>query len=201
MNIQGDYSVTYNVSDAARNPAETVTRTVRVIAFIPQDYRIEAESFSLSNGYVIQNASSASNGQMINASNIGQENLATTLFNGVSGTYDMVIRYFDEDDGISTISLYVNDVLLENYTLFEDTNAWIERTIPEVVLQTEDEIKIVAVSRTGEFARVDYIDLLGIGALVPETIKPVISLLGDNPQILTVGDIYTENLELLRMTM
>ncbi len=28
MNVPGDYSVTYDVSDAAGNPAETVTRTV-----------------------------------------------------------------------------------------------------------------------------------------------------------------------------
>ena len=96
--------------------------------------------------------------------NTNQNNIASTLFTGNSGTYDIVLRYLDEVNGVSTITLYINGALKDRFDLSANNNSWIDRTIPNIALQTGDQIRIVSISRPGEFARVDYIELLGVGA-------------------------------------
>ena len=69
-------------------------------------FRIEAESMFLTT-YHQESKSSASGGQYISLSggSIEQSGSASFTFSGSAGLYDVVIGYFDENDGVSHLEV------------------------------------------------------------------------------------------------
>ncbi|NEO33426.1 MAG: hypothetical protein F6K36_23970, partial [Symploca sp. SIO3C6] len=87
--------------------------------------RIEGEDLLL-NGYFIKNESSASNGKyigLLEPGNLtpGATGTASYNFSGTAGTYDIVIAYYDENDGVGQLELQVDNNSVESWALNENT--------------------------------------------------------------------------------
>lgn len=129
--------------------------------------RLEAEDFQLEN-YVIEEASSASGGQLIglrgSPQNVGT---ASTTIDDLSGAYDLVVGYFDESDGIAEIQFKLNDEPIDRVLLdrelgsggVNDTTLQ-EVTIEDVMLSSGDVLTVQGTRDGAEFARIDYFDFL-----------------------------------------
>jgi hypothetical protein len=82
-------------------------------------------------------------------------------FGGGSGTYDVTVRHFDEDDGQATLTLRVNGVAVESRTLNVDDHTWKSWVVRGVTLETGDEVRVEGARQAGEHARVDYLEIGG----------------------------------------
>ncbi len=135
--------------------------------------RIEAEKMTLTN-YRIESASkyTFASGKAFTSLSRGDTNetgIASTLFSGPSGQYDIVVAFFDENDGISHLKVQKEDILLDQWDLdrdFGSDNVGAQtldtRTIPRITLNPGDKIEIIGTENQSEFARVDYIEFIPI---------------------------------------
>jgi alpha-glucuronidase len=93
-------------------------------------------------------------------------------FAGETGSHDLRVRYYDEEDGISEFKLYVAGKLIDQWkadnrlptpTNLPDAHASIRRTVSGVVLRPGDEIRIEGTADGGERAGIDYVELVKAG--------------------------------------
>lgn len=143
------------------------------------DYLIEAESMCKSS-FVTVCSSGASGGKFVRlACNGGTGELATN-FNGKAGTYDVILRVQDENDGQSTIKLLVDGQYVDAIRLDRDSDGqgsdcggFSTFVIRNVKLDACDQIKLSVCSNGGEFVRIDNIKLEGhdTTVLTPEPTK------------------------------
>ncbi|AFY65136.1 Calx-beta domain-containing protein [Geitlerinema sp. PCC 7407] len=138
--------------------------------------RMEAEDFSLQ-GFVIESGRSPASGEKIiglyQAS--GTQGTATSAFTGSDGVYDIVVGYFDENDGRSPVSVtvggtqysWVFDQNLGNGGVTSQTRA--TRTLATgVTLRNGDPITLAGQVDQAEFARFDYIEFVSASGPAPE---------------------------------
>lgn len=129
---------------------------------------IEAEEMNLTNYQVESGANFASGNKFIgllNASSLQGE--ATTQFTGATGIYNLVVGYFDENDGNSSLSLSVGE---NNYSWNFDQNLGessvsgnnlVQRTIATgLQVNSGETITLTGIVNNYEFARVDYIKFI-----------------------------------------
>jgi CSLREA domain-containing protein len=135
-------------------------------ATVPQIV-LEAEDLRLDT-YLIEDNSAASGGRLISLRMAsGDTGSASTEFSGPSGSYDIVVGYLDETDGVAELALQVNGRPVDSWVLDQDLGSddpvkqtFTERTIRGVVLETGDTLTIVGSRNGGEWARVDFVRLL-----------------------------------------
>ncbi|HHP7244148.1 MAG TPA: right-handed parallel beta-helix repeat-containing protein, partial [Elainellaceae cyanobacterium] len=105
----------------------------------------------------------------------GNQGTASSTFEGASGKYDVVVRYFDEADGQSPISLKVgNDS--ESWTLNQqlgssvaDSKNAVERKVfSNIDVKQGDGIELTGKRNGEEYARVDYIEFRPTGSNSPD---------------------------------
>jgi hypothetical protein len=125
--------------------------------------RYEAESMSRS-GYSIESLSSASAQKLVKLS--GTKGSLNQTFKGESGTYDVVVGYFDENDGRSTLKL---DFAAKDFTLRFDQNlpsdkasssSFVRRNLGSVQLKAGETFKLEGMQDQGEYARFDYLEFV-----------------------------------------
>ncbi len=85
---------------------------------------------------------------------------ASYIFNEPSGTYDIRITYFDEEDGKSQITLLVAGRKIAAFKLDEDTDCWRWRMFENIRVNKGDTITLVGKANRKEQARLDYIELI-----------------------------------------
>ncbi|MGQ4646911.1 Ig-like domain-containing protein [Lyngbya aestuarii] len=127
--------------------------------------RIEAESFQL-NTFASQTISGASGGQGIRLPSGNDIGTATIIFNQPSGYYEVVIRYYDENDGIGQLGVALNGSLIDEFSLDDPIGESLPgpateqtRVISQSVFIAEgDSIQIAGAANLEELVRVDYID-------------------------------------------
>ncbi|NDW00156.1 hypothetical protein [Salipiger sp. PrR002] len=107
-------------------------------------FSIEAEDFDLSGGFSTASLGHASGRRVIRSLD---EGTATTTFDGESGTYDMRIDYFDENDGVSYLEVRLNDEVLDAWywdqnlgSAYADAKTLTYRMIKDVDIEAGDEI-------------------------------------------------------------
>ena len=134
--------------------------------------RLEAENFTLDgNLRVVGNSGFASNGAFIEVplAQIGQTGIATTTFGGNTGTYDVVLHYFDENDGNASATVTIGGNSLPIVTFDQDLGGGSASPITltstvvaqNVTINNGDTIRIAALSdAAGEHARIDYLELI-----------------------------------------
>ena len=136
--------------------------------------RLEAEQFELSN-YSRQTKSFASGNTLISLS--GNRGTAHFDFTGETGSYDILIGYYDENDGRSTLNFQVDGRSIERWSFDADlpgtranTRNFVERRINNVQIENGVRLQLTANKGGGERARIDYIDLVprGGGNRAPE---------------------------------
>ena len=132
--------------------------------------RIEAEDLTLST-YQRETRNIASGGEVISllGNPAGAQGSATSTSTGVTGTYNVVVGYYDENDGQSTLSLQVgNDqstwILDQNLGNGGVTNGtFVRRTaLNSVTLINGEAITLTGNVNAAEFARVDYIEFIPV---------------------------------------
>ena len=142
--------------------------------------RIEAESLNL-NGYFIKNSNFASGGQFIGLlepGNLtaGATGTASYQFAEETGKYDLVIGYYDENDGIGELELEIDNVSVASWNLDENTGSgnasnqsFRTRTIQGLQLDQNQTITLrgAASNPAGEWARIDYIEFIPVLETLP----------------------------------
>ncbi|HEY9849703.1 MAG TPA: SGNH/GDSL hydrolase family protein, partial [Leptolyngbyaceae cyanobacterium] len=79
--------------------------------------RIEAENMQRT-GYLLETNSAASNNQLVSLyQSSATSGKINTTFNGTSGIYDVVLRYFDESDGNSVLTTRIGGTQIDRRTL------------------------------------------------------------------------------------
>ena len=152
------------------------------------------------NGYRLEKNQSFASGRAYTslfAQDSNETATATTQFNGIGGTYDIVVAYFDEDDGASTFSVQHNSSQIDTWTADSTTGGWlpsaqalVRRTISGISLSTGDSIRLTGTEDAGEAARIDYIEFVPISTNPPTGSNP---LAGSNGiiEIMPLGDSIT----------
>ena len=178
-NVSGDWLNYNGLGAGACGPATgTVSGTVFCdedcdgingeVQIVPgDDYTIEAEHM-YDYGFHTVSGAQASGGKLVKLDCAGGDGKLYTYFNGNNGTYDLKIRVQDENDGQSTIKLLVNGVYVDAVKLDADTDGggsndggFSTYVIQDVDINHGDKIKLVVYGDSGEYVRIDKIDLEG----------------------------------------
>ena len=147
--------------------------------------RVEAETLPLSastpNAYIdVQSWDVASSGQVWSvdddaywgsssvADQYDQTGAAELTFNGADGVYDVVIGYYDEDDGVAQYQVEYGNTLIDswsaNLNLGEaapSEDNLVNRTVAaSMQLTAGDTFTITATEGQSDHARIDYIDFI-----------------------------------------
>jgi alpha-glucuronidase len=131
--------------------------------------RLEAEHQSLEN-YRVTDITPWEAASGSRAVQLVEQSRGTVCFryDGSPGSYDLHVRYFDEDDGVSEFKLYLGNRLLDEWradnrlptrTIKPDAHSSIRKTIRAVTFEQGDEIRIEATADGAERAGIDYIEI------------------------------------------
>ncbi|NJO78637.1 MAG: cadherin-like domain-containing protein [Cyanobacteria bacterium RM1_2_2] len=157
--------------------------------------RIEAESMSRQN-YPIENVSFASGGQIIRLKD--NTGTATHTFAGPSGSYNLVVGYYDQDyPSAASLEVLLNGASIDTWLLnqtsgFQNANPanLFERTVgTNVTLNPNDVITIRGTKGDVERARIDYLDLIAAGSPPPP--PPANFIISETEGSTTVGEAGT----------
>ncbi len=130
--------------------------------------RLEAESFDDLGSFFVNNSGNASDSELIrlvgSTSGVATTDLGTA---GVAaGTYDVTVAYFDENDGVSTASLWLDGVQIGAWA-FDDPSGQDAAqatnlrtfTVAGVSVASNSVLELRATAHDGELARIDYVEL------------------------------------------
>ena len=85
---------------------------------------------------------------------------ASCTFEGASGTYDIRITYFDEEEGQSSVTLFIAGEEKAAFKLDEDTDCWRWRMFQDIRVKKGDEIKLVGTADKMESVKLDFIEFI-----------------------------------------
>lgn len=143
--------------------------------------RIEAENMTLTN-YLTESGSFASGGKLVSLLNAAESiGTASAVFAGATRSYDVVIGYYDENDGVSKLQVNVGGDRLDKWKLNQNLGSslaspqsLVRRTIATgVSLNQGTLIEIQGKANQGEGVGVDYIEFIPVdyGTKAAETLK------------------------------
>ena len=131
---------------------------------------VEAESMELTD-YLRHDNVDASGGELV--SRLGapegtSAGTAKTTFSGPTGYYNITVSYFNEGDDDSRFELYVNGRRIDRWTAWgvdsnsdtPDSKSLRRRTVRDVLLHTDDIIKMIGREEEATLAAVDKIDFV-----------------------------------------
>ncbi|MEL6489676.1 MAG: NF038122 family metalloprotease [Cyanobacteria bacterium J06621_3] len=148
-----DFTPVYSATNASSNN-QTSAPTGDVVL-------IEAEDIWFNGTGSIMNGSSASGGSYAAIN----EATGSTLFEGETGYYDIVVSYLDNNDPDARLTIQVNeeqqDQWLTNQT---GTNTFVERTVASGIHLTNssDYLQIIGATNNDSLAYVDYVKLVKV---------------------------------------
>ena len=156
-----------NILDADETWKYAQTLTVQDLS-TSETIRIEAEDFHLYN-YGVEHNSDASGGELIAL--YAHDGRASTRFHGETGQYDVVVGYFDENDGHARAKFKLNGHTIDHWTFDEHLGSYLpnahtatSRTVAEhITIENGDTLTLRGFEDGYEFARFDYIELIKKG--------------------------------------
>ena len=168
--------------------------------------RVEAESMTL-NTFRLEANSSASGGQIISFKDGGstEAGSATYSFTGAAGNYNVVIGYYDENDGVAQLAVSKDGAVLDAWSLNQNLGSvdaiaqtFVRRTLANAIAIAPGAVfQITGSEDAGEKARVDYIEFIPVSAPPPDTTAPTASLsvsnITTNSSTKTFTVIYADN--------
>ena len=161
---------TYTVTIVASDPdgsASDIFDIAIVDEIALETLTIQGESITNVTGYRIENDPDADGGAML--SFLGGANdetgTATFTFNGVSGTYEVILGVFDENDGVATLEVAKNGSSIGSVLLDQNLGSngatvttKVEKSVATgVSIATGDTITVTGFENAGEHARFDFI--------------------------------------------
>jgi alpha-glucuronidase len=131
--------------------------------------RIEAESMKL-DGYQpveVTPWETASGGKAVECRNNAEPCSASFDYAGTPGPQDLIVQYFDQNDGVSHFVVRVRDHVVDEWAADDhlpsskpDGASSTRRVIRGVMLHSGDEIRIEGTPDGQEYAPVDYIEIV-----------------------------------------
>ena len=200
--VEGDFGITVIANDGTFDSAP-VTFTVSAAEVPPEPVLIEAEDI-ISSGFVVENSGVTSQGQVASLLNSGgsQGELAYT-FEAGAGTYDLSIIAHDENDGVSTVEVLVDGVLVETFTLdggfpsgaIADNNR-VSLDVTGLNLAPGAEVVVRAQQGGGEWVRIDTLEFTPVGP-PPEPAPPTgdladVNVALDAPFIINLDEHFSD---------
>ena len=145
-----------------------------------EEFIVEAELMSL-DGYRVESQSSASGGEFISLPGNGVDLVGTAsfTFENVSGEYEIIVAYRDENDGVSQGTFEQNGNVLDTWD-FEcdllsaspDSNTEIVRTVAaRTQVNQGDSFSITGTQGAGEWAVIDYVEFVPISSSQPSRLE------------------------------
>lgn len=130
---------------------------------------IEAEAMTLT-GYHIQSNADASDGQLISIEASGASGQASSVFPGPNGIYEVIVAYFDENDGESKLEVTINGVVVDTWVADEelpaavaDAATLVYRVVaPRLSVAPGQVVELKGSRHRGEDASVDKIEFLPV---------------------------------------
>ena len=130
---------------------------------------VEAESMSLAT-YRLESNGLASGGELITliAGEANEVGTASFTFEQASGQYDVVVGYYDENDGVSELTVEQNNNAIDSWNLDKDLPSNYDnpvtatsRTIATgIEVNSGDRFTITGREDRGEGAKVDYLEFI-----------------------------------------
>ena len=110
-----------------------------------------------------------------NGGEIDQIGALTFSFDGPSGVYDVVMGYFDENDGEAEYQVEKGNILLDTWVADQELQSnyaaqenFVNRTVASNLhISNGDDFKIIAFADGYEHARIDYIDFIPLNVFQP----------------------------------
>ena len=167
------YEVEVTVTDSTNlKDTQLINVTVSDLNETPGGAIIEAEDIADITGYRIENNSIASGGQMLSlvGQGGGEVGTASFTFNGASGNYNVILGTFDENDGVASFSVELNENQIGEIVLngqlgsnVANASTFVELTVAtEVQLGQGDLLTITGFEDGNEHARLDYIEFVPV---------------------------------------
>ncbi|WP_207497544.1 putative Ig domain-containing protein [Limimaricola pyoseonensis] len=169
----GSYQVTVTATDGGGlSTSETFVFTVQPGGDGRESILIQAEDFQLTSGF-FEESSNGITRIRLQGDSTGEAIYALDP-TGASGSYDVRVRFFDENDGVSSATIWsVNDEIeteLGSWIFDQDgggSAAQLQNlrilTFPGLDVQPGTALKITGQSDTDEFVRIDYVELVPTG--------------------------------------
>ncbi|WIY24484.1 hypothetical protein [Parasedimentitalea psychrophila] len=185
----GFYSISLEaleVHDTSFNAAQAIVDLASFTVAIddqppPPSFRIEAENFTRDVAFQVKSLAPASGDQVLQAEGQGEQR-ASYVFNRPTGTYELTIGYFDENDGVSSFGVFVDDVEIDNWLWDEDLGSAFANnmtatthTIQGVNINMGDVIEVAGMKDGGEPLRFDYVDFAGASGVETIIYDPFLS--------------------------
>ena len=168
----------------------------------PRAIRVEAENMKLSGYRTERNSAFGFASGKAYTSLFGkgskETGTATTQFRGVTGKYDIIVGYFDENDGASAFKLNQNNRSLGSWratsqkgSTLPSAQSFARRKFSNISIKNGDTFRLTGTEDKGEAARIDYIEFIPKGSTPPS--QPGSGLAGDNGvlEIMPLGDSIT----------
>ncbi|MEM9972689.1 MAG: malectin domain-containing carbohydrate-binding protein [Pseudomonadota bacterium] len=188
IDVDGDTSTTTDqitIIYAEDNLNPTLENGILSITADPlQTFRIQAENFDAATGWDTQ-GQGAADGDVAFLPFGGTQGEATYNLGGVipPGTYTVVIGYFDEDDGESPVGLSITSdtgadfsasFVMDDPTGGDAAQAESFRTkaYANVEVGENGVLTLTGTQDKGEFVRIDYIEFLDFGGIIPGNTAP-----------------------------
>ena len=134
----------------------------------------EAEDLYL-NGYGVEHKSFASDGALIKLDS--HQGHATKNFDGLTGTYDIIVGYFDENDGESHAEVFVGGDVEAAWDWAQDSDSNVASEsnftlygIDNVHIGSGEQIKLSASRNEGEFGRFDFVKFVAADTITNDRI-------------------------------
>jgi hypothetical protein len=147
---------------------------------------IEAEDMQLSGGYRVEAISAASGGEVITLRGGSNDETggATFDFTGATGTYNLKINYFDENDGVGQLTLKQENQQIISFELNQQLGSPLaseqtltSREIPNLFISSGDTFQIEGIEQgspqTAEHVRIDSVEFISIPNPLPNN-NPVL---------------------------
>jgi alpha-glucuronidase len=129
--------------------------------------RVEAESMSLT-GYVVKPVmpwEAASGATAVEC--LAPQCAALYKYAGDAGWRDLVVQYFDQQDGVSNFRVWIGSQLVDEWSAADrlptrkvDSSSSSRRTVRGIALRKGDEIRIEGIPEGRETAALDYIEIV-----------------------------------------
>jgi len=199
----GTDSYTWRVNDGLAD-SNVATVTITVSSGTP--VRIEAEDMALAT-YGTEAGAGFASGDMFISLKGGaalETGTASTNFAAASGDYDVVVAYFDEDDGQAQLTLRIAGVLIESWTLDADpggsgadANTLMRRTVAAgLAVSNGSSVQIEGTETASEHARVDYVEFIPAAVTYSNTLERRIETGPDDVEQRPDGSMYMDSSDL-----
>lgn len=139
--------------------------------------RMEAESLPNRTAYRVELNGSASNGKMLSfvGGSTGETGSASGSFAGPSGSYKVVVGYYDETDGTAQLEARIAGKSIATWSLNQSlgsdratSQTLVRRTISTgMTINQGDRIQLLGKEAGKEHARIDYIEFIPVSSSSP----------------------------------